>query len=107
MRLNHRVERLIHVVRDGIEGAGQPRYGVMRIQRIRVVCVTDAKRPGELASQFPGVLRIKIEIEEAVRLRISQRKSFRSRGRNPVDELRQGSERDKGNTPLAENIIVR
>ena len=86
---NHRIERLIHIVGDGIERAGQARDGVMRIQRIGIVGIADAESPGEGARQLPGVLRIKIQIEEVVRLRIGQREGFRGRGRDAVNELRQ------------------
>ena len=106
MRLDHRVERLIHVVRNRVERARQPRHGVVRIQRIRIVRSADAEGPGQRARHLPGVLRVEIQIEEVVRLRIRQRKCLRRGRRNAVDELRQGRVGDQRNHAFAEIIIV-
>jgi hypothetical protein len=89
MRLNDLVQRLIHIVGNGIERPGEARHGVMRIQRIGIVRIADAEGPGQRARHLPGVLRIEIQIEEVVRLRIGQREGFRSRRCDAVDELRQ------------------
>ena len=106
LRPNHLAQRLIHIVGNGIERPGEARHGVMRIQRIRIVGIADAERPGQRARQLPGVLRIKVQIQEIVWLRIGQRKGFRSRRRNSVDELRQGRVGHQRDRAFTEIIIV-
>ena len=87
---NDLIERLIYIMGNGIERAGETRYGMVRIRRIGVVGIADTKSPGQVVRQFPGVLRIKVQIQEIVRLRIGQRISRRGGRRYTVDELRQG-----------------
>ena len=78
----------------------------MRIWGIRIVRGAHAESPGQRPGNLPGVLRIEIQIEKVVRLRIRQRKGFRRRRCNAVDELRQrrvGHQRDRA---FAEIVIV-
>ena len=67
-RLDGGVERLIHVVRNGVERARQPRDCIMGIQRIGIERVAQAERPGQFRRHLPGVLGVEIEVEEVERL---------------------------------------
>jgi hypothetical protein len=70
LRLNHLVERLIHIVGNGLERPREARDVVVRIQRIGIVRIADAEGPGQRARDSPCVLPIKVEIEEVEGLRI-------------------------------------
>ncbi len=64
MRLNGGIERLIDVVRDGVEGASQARDLAVRVQGIRIERVADAEGPRKLGRDLPRILRVEIEIQE-------------------------------------------
>ena len=55
------IERLVHIVRNGIERAGKSRNRVVRIQGIRIVSLTKSVSPRQLRSDLPRVLSVKIE----------------------------------------------
>src|ERR1700677_559283 len=63
MSLNNGVQGVI-VIGNRIERAAKTCDLIMRIQRIGVEGVAQAKRPSQSASHFPGVLRVEIEIEK-------------------------------------------
>src|SRR5580704_4886817 len=46
------------------EGAAKTGDLIMRIRRIGVECVAQAKRPSQSASHFPGVLRVDVDVEK-------------------------------------------
>ncbi len=77
--LNRGIERLIHVMRDRIEGSAKPRDFVVRIQRIRIERVPHADRPRQLWRELPRILRIEIEIQKIERLVWRKRKCLRRR----------------------------
>ena len=106
MRLDDRVQRLIHVMRNRIEGAGEPRDFVMRTQRIRVERVANADRPRQRWLELPRILRVQIEIQEVERLVRGKRERLRCRRRDAVDELRQRRVRDGRNATLAEIVVI-
>src|SRR3984957_5172811 len=106
MRLNHLVQWLIQIVRDRIERPVKARYGVMRIHRIRVVRIADAESPRKSMRHLPGVLRIEVQIEEVVRVRIDQRKGLRGCGCDAVNELRKGGVGHQRDHTLTEIIVV-
>jgi hypothetical protein len=64
MSLNNGVQRLIGIMRDGIESAAKAGDLIVRIQRIGVEGIAQAERLGQFASHLPGVLRVDIEIEK-------------------------------------------
>ena len=56
--LNGGIQRLIHIMRDGIERAAKARDLVVRIQWVGIERISNAEGPRQLAGQLPGVLRI-------------------------------------------------
>ena len=91
---------------NGIERTGQPGHGLVRIGWIRVVRIANAEGPGQSWRHLPGVLRVEVQVQEIVRLRIGQRKGCRGRGRHAVDELGQGGVVHQGDHARAEIVIV-
>jgi hypothetical protein len=79
---------------------------VMRIQRIGIEGVSDTKSPRQLLGHFPCVLRIQVEIQEVERFVWRRGESFRRRGRDSVDVLRQGGVGDGRDRSLAEVEVV-
>ena len=79
---------------------------MVRIQRIGIVRIAQSERPRQRSRHLPGVLRVEIQIQEIVRLRIGERKGFRGCRRDAVDELRQRRICDQRNRAFAEIIIV-
>ena len=101
-----RVERLIDVVRNRVPRSRQPRHRIVRIHRIRIMRRAETESPGQRSCHFPGVLRVKIQVEKVVRLRIRLRKCLRRGRRNSVNKLRQSRVAHRRHHSLAEIIIV-
>src|SRR5437588_418530 len=79
---------------------------MVRIEWIGIVCCPDAEGPCQPGRHFPGVLRVEIQIQEIVWLRVRERKCLRCGRSHAIDELRQSRVRHKGNDPLTEVIII-
>src|ERR1700730_6621728 len=58
------VQRLIHIMRDGIERSLQPGNLLMWIQRIGIQRISYPEGPRQILGHSPSVLRVEIEIEE-------------------------------------------
>src|SRR5271165_179665 len=104
--LNGGVERLSHVMRDRGERARQSGDLAMRIEWIGIQGVAQAEGPGQISGYFPGVLRVKVEIQKVERLVGGRRKSPGCRGGDSVNVLRQGGEGHSRNRTFAEIVIV-
>ena len=106
MRIDRQIERLIYVMRDGIESAGEPRNFVVRIERIGIERISNAKRPCQLARHLPSVLRIQVEIQKIERLVGRSRKRLARRGRRSIDILGERRVGHRRNRALAKIVIV-
>ncbi len=106
MGLDGGVQRLIHIVRDGIERAAKARDLIVRIERIGIERVAHAESPGQLRGHLPGVLRVEIEIEEVEWLVGRQGKSLRRRGCHSIDKLRQRRVGHRRNRAFAEIVVI-
>ncbi len=104
--LNGGVQRLIHIVRDGIERAAQASNLLMRIERIGIERVSNAEGPRQLLGHFPCVLRIQIEIQEVERFVCRRGESFCRRGCDSINVLRQGGVGHRRDRALSEVIVV-
>ena len=106
MSLDGGVQRLIHIMRDGIERATKTGDVLVGIQWIGIQRMADTEGPGQFRSHFPRVLRVQVQIEEVERLVGRKGKSLRRGRRHSVDELRQGAVGDRGNRPFAEIVVI-
>ena len=104
--LNHVAERLIDIVRDGIERAVETGNLVMRIQRVGIVGIAQAERPSHRFRDPPRILGIEIEIEKVERLVRRCGECLRGRRRHAVDELRQRRVGDGWDCTFAEVEII-
>ena len=100
------VQRLIHIMRDGIERAAQTSDMLMRIQRIGIQCISYPEGPGQLLGHLPGVLCVEIEIEEVEGFVRRGRESLGRRGCDSINILRQGSVGNGRDRSLPEVIVV-
>ena len=75
--LNRGVQRLIDIMRDRIERAGETGNLIVRIQGIGVVGVAQTEGPGQLRGHSPGVLRVEIKIQKVERFDSALRETSR------------------------------
>src|SRR5271155_4675789 len=93
-------------MRDGSKRTSQARNLVVRIERVGIKSIAQAKSPGQVLGDFPGVLRVQIEIQKIERLIRRLRKCLGGRGRYAINVLRQSRINDRRHAALAEIVIV-
>ena len=76
------------------------------IRGVRIQCVADTGRPGQLARELPRILRVEVKIERIERLIRGTRKSFRGGRGNTVDELRQSRIGHGWDSAFSEIVVV-
>src|SRR6202049_680783 len=79
---------------------------LMRIESIRVKSVPYPERPRQLPGQFPGVLRIQVEIQEVKGFVCRRGKSLCCRRCDSINVLRQGGVSHSWDGSLAEVIVI-
>ena len=104
--LNRIAQRLVHIVRDGIERTLESRDLVVRVQRIGVEGIAYTDRPGYGRCNFPGVLCIEIQVQEVERLVTRCGEGLSCCRGNTVNELRQGGVVHRRDGALAEVVII-
>ena len=100
------VQRLIRIMRNGVEGTMKSSNLSVRIQRVGIERVSKPKGPSQILGQFPRILRVKIQIEEIEWFVRRTRERLCRRRRHAINELRQGGVGHRGNSTLAKVVII-
>ena len=81
-------QRLIHIMRDGIEGTAEAIDLPVRIERVGVERVSKAEGPRQFLRDSPCVLCVQVKIQEVERLVRRRGERLCSRRRNSINVLR-------------------